>query len=34
MVPSGKYIINNSIRIIETEEYFYDGNIMEKRKDV
>ena len=34
MVPSGKYIIKNNIRIIKTEEYFHDGNIMEKTNDV
>jgi hypothetical protein len=30
MVPSGKYIINNSVRITETEDYFHDGNLLEK----
>jgi len=29
-VPSGKYIINNHIRITETEDYFYDGNLLDK----
>ena len=27
LVPSGKYIINNSVRITETEEYFHDGDL-------
>jgi hypothetical protein len=29
-VPSGKYIINNFIRITETEDYFHDGDLLEK----
>ena len=29
-VPSGKYIINNHIRITETEDYFHDGSLLEK----
>jgi hypothetical protein len=29
-VPSGKYIINNSVRITETEDYFHDGSLLEK----
>lgn len=33
-VPSGKYIVNNSVRIIETEEYFHDGNLLDRRSDV
>lgn len=32
-VPSGKYIINNHIRITETEDYFHDGNILEKAEE-
>ena len=32
-VPSGKYIINNHVRIIETEDYFHDGNLLEKTED-
>lgn len=32
-IPSGKYIINNHIRITETEDYFHDGNILEKAED-
>jgi len=27
LVPSGKYIINNSVRITDTEEYFHDGDL-------
>jgi hypothetical protein len=33
LVPSGKYIINNSVRIIETEDYFHDGSLIDKTKD-
>ena len=29
-VPSGKYIINNHIRITETEDYFHDGSLLDK----
>jgi hypothetical protein len=29
-VPSGKYIINNSVRIIDYEEYFHDGDLISK----
>lgn len=29
-VPSGKYIINNSIRITETEDYIHEGSLLEK----
>ena len=32
-VPSGKYIINNHVRIMETEDYFHDGNLLEKTED-
>jgi len=27
LVPSGKYIINNSVRITTTEDYFHDGDL-------
>ena len=30
LVPSGKYIINNSIRITETTDYFHDGSLIDK----
>lgn len=33
-VPSGKYIINNHVRITDTEDYFHDGNLLEKADDV
>ncbi len=33
LVPSGKYIINNSIRITDTEEYFHDGDLLDKTKE-
>jgi hypothetical protein len=26
-IPSGKYIINNSVRITTTEDYFHDGDL-------
>jgi len=29
-IPSGKYIINNHVRITETEDYFHDGSLLEK----
>jgi hypothetical protein len=29
-IPSGKYIINNHVRITETEDYFHDGNLLQK----
>jgi len=32
-VPSGKYIINNSIRITETENYFHDGSLLEQTEN-
>ena len=32
-IPSGKYNINNSIRITETEDFFHDGNLLEKAED-
>jgi hypothetical protein len=32
-IPSGKYIINNHIRIIESEDYFHDGNILDKAEE-
>jgi hypothetical protein len=32
-IPSGKYIINNSIRITETEDYTHEGELLEKAED-
>jgi hypothetical protein len=29
-VPSGKYVINNHVRIIETEDFFHDGDLLSK----
>jgi hypothetical protein len=29
-VPSGKYVINNHVRIIETKDYFHDGDLLSK----
>ena len=29
-VPSGKYIINNHIRITDHEDYFHDGSLLDK----
>jgi len=29
-VPSGKYIINNSVRIIDYDEYFHEGSLIDK----
>jgi hypothetical protein len=32
-VPSGKYIINNHVRITETEDYFHDGDLFSKTEE-
>jgi hypothetical protein len=32
-VPSGKYIIDNHIRITETEDYNYKGSLLNKTED-
>ena len=32
-VPSGKYIINNNVRIMNTEFYLHEGNLLEKSED-
>jgi len=32
LVPSGKYIINNSVRITNTASYFHDGDLLDKTK--
>jgi len=32
-VPSGKYIINNHIRITDTEDYFHDGDLLSKTEE-
>jgi hypothetical protein len=32
-IPSGKYIIDNSIRITETEEFLHEGSLLEKAED-
>ena len=32
-VPSGKYIINNSVRITENEDFFHNGSLLEKAED-
>jgi hypothetical protein len=32
-VPSGKYIINNNVRIMNTEFYFHEGNLLEKSEE-
>jgi hypothetical protein len=32
-VPSGEYIINNNIRIMNVEEYNHHGNLFKKTKD-
>jgi hypothetical protein len=32
-IPSGKYIINNSVRTIDYEEFFHDGSLFEKTED-
>ena len=32
-VPSGKYVINNHVRITETEDYFHDGSLLDEVKE-
>ena len=32
-VPSGKYVINNHVRITETEDYFHDGDLLSKTEE-
>jgi hypothetical protein len=32
-VPSGKYIINNHIRITESEDYTHDGSLLERAEE-
>lgn len=32
-IPSGKYIINNHVRINETEDFFHDGSLLEKAEE-
>jgi len=29
-IPSGKYIINNSVRVTETEDFFHEGSLIDK----
>jgi hypothetical protein len=29
-IPSGKYFVNNHVRITETEDYFHEGNLISK----
>ena len=32
-VPSGKYYVNNHIRITETENYTHEGSLLNKTED-
>jgi hypothetical protein len=32
-VPSGKYIVNNHVRITETEDYTHEGSLLNKVKE-
>ena len=32
-VPSGKYIVNNHIRITESEDYTHEGSLLERAED-
>lgn len=32
LVPSGKYVINNSLRVMDYVEYFHDGDLLDKIK--
>jgi hypothetical protein len=29
-IPSGKYVINNHVRITDTEDFFHDGDLLSK----
>ena len=33
-VPSGKYIINNHVRVTSSEDYFHDGSLLDKVDEV
>jgi hypothetical protein len=32
-IPSGKYIINNHVRVTDTEEFFHDGDLLSKTEE-
>lgn len=32
-VPSGEYIVNNNVRILEVEEFTHEGNLFRKTED-
>jgi hypothetical protein len=32
-IPSGKYVINNHVRITETEDFFHDGDLLSKTEE-
>ena len=32
-IPSGKYFVNNHVRVTETEDYFHDGSLLEKAEN-
>ena len=32
-VPSGKYIINNHVRVTDHEDFFHDGSLLEKAEE-
>ena len=32
-VPSGEYIVNNNVRILEVEEYTHEGNLFRKTEE-
>jgi hypothetical protein len=32
-VPSGEYVVNNNVRILEVEEYTHEGNLFRKTED-
>jgi hypothetical protein len=32
-VPSGEYLINNNLRVVEIEEYTHEGNLFRKTED-
>ena len=32
-VPSGEYVVNNNVRIMETEEFTHEGNLFKKTEE-
>ena len=32
-IPSGKYFVNNHVRVTETEDFFHEGGLLEKTEN-